>query len=291
MALTPYRRILDTCVPYLVAREPVVRDLDRSPLGIPLDQAHLFDPQVVRNGPFLELLKRLDELTYGARSLQMPSWVFYDCAVIPGAVFGFARPAAALAPWVRQTLQVPDDYDGLVPMSLFIAIPMAHREARLVYSLDSINQVASGAAPEGLWRLTLAAGTAALGIDVMVATVQWRSPRLALYASLGPLKVMTAWTPAHDICETATLYVFTDDAARERLLHGAAGTTQADRYLDADSYEEMAALQREIEEGLDVWVVGPPEIRGADTRIPLATTKPAAGAVRQKDTFRRRFQG
>ncbi|TNF28978.1 MAG: hypothetical protein EP329_16795 [Deltaproteobacteria bacterium] len=294
MDLRFYRRILESCEPFVLARGPVQASLERAPLGIEIPAGNVLDPQVVANGPFLKLTETLDELTYGPVALRMPSWVYYDCALMTGAVFGFAMRVDRLPPWVKKTLAVPEGYDGLVPVSQFVAIPMAHRKAQLVFTLCSINQVAPGAAPEGLWRLTLAAGTAALRTSVLVATSQWRAAQLGLFTSLGPLKIMTAWTPAHDIPATATFYVHTDDEARARLVHGGGlENPWADRYLDADSPEEMQALQAQIEAGLEVWVVGPPEIRGADTRVPLkqhvATGAPRPGGP--DDVFVRRFQG
>ncbi len=291
MSLTYYRRITEGCAPFVIARGAIVDDLELSPLGLSID--HVYDPQLVAHGPFMQLVQHLDLMAYGPRALSMPSWVFYDCAVVPGAVFGFGRMASDLEPWVRSSMQVPDDYDGLVPMSLFTAIPMAHRKAQLVYSLCSINQVAPGAAPEGLWRLTLAAGTAALGIEVMVATAQWRSAQLGLYANLGPLKVMTAWTPAHDIPETTTFYVFCDDDARQRLLRGDLVSQDAvGRYLDADDRAALQTLQAEIEAGLEAWVMGPAEIRGSETRIPIHEhVEPGSPPPRAADHFVRRFQG
>ncbi len=270
--LANYQRILDTCEPWIICRSAVRAGLDLTPLGIaiPSDDAHLIDPQHVAHGAFLRLVQNLDEHTYGPLALTMPSWVFYDCAVVPGVLFGFARRAADLEPWVRSSLRVPKDYAGLVPVSIFTAIPMVHRKAELVYTLCSVNQVAPGAAPEGLWRLTLAAGTAALATDTIVATAQWRSSQLAIYAGLGPLALQTAWTPAHDIPETATFTVASDGAARARLLSGELPWSNvANRYLDADSRAEMQALQTAIEAGAEVAVVAPPEIRGSATRIPL----------------------
>ncbi|MCA9515784.1 MAG: hypothetical protein KC635_12630 [Myxococcales bacterium] len=287
-----YRKIIDSCEPFVIAREAVWPSLDLAPMGLAIPPENVLDPQRVKNGAFLKLAERLDELTYGPLALRMPSWVFYDCALVPGAVFGYARRAAELAPWARKTLAVPDDYDGLVPLSMFVAIPMAHREARLVFTLASINQVAPGAAPEGLWRLTLAAGTAALDASVMVVATQWRSSQLGLYANLGPLRILTAWTPAHDIWATLTFSVAADDAARERLLRGdLIPPWVVDRYLDADDTHAMRALQAEIEAGREVWIVGPPEIRGAETRVPLTDRGVAVGPSAEKGDFVRRFQG
>ncbi len=293
MPLRYYRRIVDTCEPYLIARPPVWDALARAPLGVEIPSDNVFDPQAVASGPFLNLVKHLDELTFGPLDLAMPSWVFYDCAVVPGAIFGFATRGRTVPPWIRRSLSVPDDYDGLVPMSLFIAIPTASRACTLVYSLASINQVAPGAAPEGLLRVTLAAGTASLQTRVVLGTTRWRSPRLALYAGLGPLELVTAWASAHVNPATLTFRAVTDDRARRRLLRGdLIGPEGIDSYLDADDFDAMAALQRKIERGMHAAVVGPSEIRGAETRVPLQLREAGgAFAAGLSGGFTRRFQG
>lgn|GEM_PF-604740 len=300
-----YQRILDTCEPYLIARKPVADALDQSPMGLQIPPENVIDPQRVASGPFLNLVKRLDEMAYGPLGLTMPSWVFYDCAVMPGALFGFARRASELDPWVRRPLAIPDDYDGLVPMSSFIAIPTSGHHAPddhdaasksdaplwLCYSLCSINEVAAGGAPEGLWRVTLAAGTAALRIEWMRVTCRWRSPRLGLYAGLSPLKLVTAYTPAHDIVQTLTFDVHTDAPARSRLLRGdLTGPEGIHRYIDADDLGAIQELQDEIEAGAAIYVAGPAEIRGAETRVPLMVG--GSGDDYEPEVgFVRRFQG
>lgn len=293
MPLRYYRRIIEACEPYLIARPPVRGALAKAPMGVEVPAENVFDPLVVASGPFLRLVQHLDELTFGPLGMAMPSWVFYDCAVVPGAIFGFAMRTESVAPWVRRTLGVPSDYFGLVPMSLFIAIPTASRASALVYSLSSINQVAPGAAPEGLLRVTLAAGTEAFQTKSILGTTRWRSPKLGLYAGLGPLELVTAWTPAHDNPATLTFRVATDDAARRRLLQGdLVGPEGIDSYLDADDYGAMEKLQRKIEDGQHIAIVGPAEIRGAETRVPLQLRE--AGIAFANDLasgFRRRFQG
>jgi len=290
--LDNYSRILDTCEPYLVARPAIVESMDTCPLGVSIRDQNVFDPQKVSSGDFLNLAKRLDAMTYGPLGLRMPDWVFYDCAVVPGAIFGFARPARDIEPWLREGLGLPEDYDGLVPVSLFIAIPTPNRKQWIGYTLCSINEIAAGGAPEGLWRLTLAMGTAALGIEHMRSTTRWRRPGLGVYASMGPLELVTAWTPAHDVPETVTFDIRTDDESRRRLLSSENKETHAHRYLGADDADGMIELQRQIETGQRWAIVGPAQIRGSETRIPLADLdQQDAPAVSAGPGFRQRFQG
>jgi hypothetical protein len=294
MLLRYYQRLLDTCIPYVIAREAVRPSLDLRPFRLEVTEDCLFDPMRAASGPFIDLVKRLDDATYGPLALSMPSWVLYDCAVMPGVVFGFGRPAPTVEPWVKTALQVPDDYEGLVPMSILIAVPRVDRQSVLVYTLCSINQVAAGAAPEGLWRLTLAAGTRALGCEQMMATCQWRSPQLGLFAGMGPLELVTAWTPAHDNPTTCTFTVGTNRSARERLLRGdLTGPEGIHRYLDADDHDAMQALQSEIEGGLRIAIAGPAETRGSETRIPLQIREgeDTYATDREDIGFTRRFSG
>ena len=293
MSLRYYSRILETCEPFVISRAAVLPSLDIKPFQLPIPESHRFDPTRTESGAFIQLVKRLDDITYGPLGLSMPSWVFYDCAAVPGVIFGFARPAQSMEPWVLRALGVSADYQGPVPVSLLIAIPRVNREEMLVYTLCSINQVAAGAAPEGIWRLTLAFGTRVLGCTQLLGTCQWRAPQLGLFAGLGPLDLVTAWTPAHDNPTTVTFRVSTNADARQRLLRGdSTGPEGIDRYLDADNFEQMKALQAEIEGGLRVAVVGPAEIRGAETRVPLRIhTGMESLALERGVQFTPRFQG
>ncbi len=293
MSIRHYRRIFESCEPYLVARRGVADRLDREPLGVPIPPANVIDPQRLGNRTFLRLLQFVNDLTYGPLGLPMPDWVFYDCAVMPGAVFGFARRADELEPWFRRALEVPDDYRGLVPVSIYICIPTVSRDAALVYTLCSANQVAVGIAPEGLWRLTLALGIRAFRLHHMMAVSQWRSSQLGLFAGLGPLELVSAWTPAHDNPATCTVRVATPESAVDRLLRGdVTGAEGIDAYVDADDFDALRRLQARIEAGTRIAIVGPAEIRGATTRVPLQYRD--AGTPFELGTdlgYTRRFQG
>jgi hypothetical protein len=290
--LTHYRRILEACAPYVIARRHVAERLRLAPLGVAIEPRHRFDPTHMASGPFIALVKRLDRLCYSPSAMGMPDWVMYDCAMIPGAIVGLGTPADALEPWVRRALEVPAGYLGLVPMSILITLPTPALPSWLIYSLCSVNQMAAGAAPEGLWRFTLALGAEVFEMRDAVCTTRWRSPHLGLYAGLGPLDVITAWTPSHDIRATATFRVPAGPDARRRLLAiDTPPPAAVDRYLDPDDRQALQSLQAEIETGLPVAIVGPAEIRGAETRVPLRVGAGGEPAKLSEPGFVRRFQG
>jgi len=274
-----YLPILDYCEPFLIAHKDVVGDLDRAPAGVAIPAGNVFDPQQRRNGEFLRMLALVDTITFGPFGMDMPSWVFYDCAVMPGAVFGLATRAGRLPGWAREALRVPADYGGLVPMSQFIAIPVIGGFADagpprtwLLYTLESMNQVAPGIAPHGLLAFTAFLGLQVFPIVELQGTAQWRSPKLATWADLGPLELLTALTPAHSLPRTLTFRLAVRDVHLASVLSSPRVHPDApppNALLDVDDEASLVELQREIEDGHRVVVVGHPVAHGAHVRVPL----------------------
>lgn len=271
--LTHYERAFSNCRPYLLATRQVAPLLEYAPLGVDIrHNGLLLDPQRRINEPFLHLLQKLDQLAFGTLGMHMPKWVFYDCGVMPSAVFGFCGPASSLEPWVRRTLEIPADYDGPVPLSLFIAIPTLEDGAWFTHTLCSLSQVCTGAAPEGLVMLSLALGVRIIRARTLYGTTQWRSERLRTFASFGPLQLVTAYTPAHSVRRTMTWRL----KLRRFLVEAAVikpGTSPAappaTHMLDVDDTDALIALQRDIEAGTQCSIVGPPVIHGSIVQVPL----------------------
>ncbi|GMV41746.1 MAG: hypothetical protein AMXMBFR64_34620 [Myxococcales bacterium] len=281
MSLLHYRRVVETCRPFVLATDLIVEDLDLAPLGVSIPPESRRNPQHRRHQTFVDLIRQLDELTFGPVGMPMPQWVFYDCAVMPGAVFGFAQPASTLEPWVRHCLKVPKDYDGDVPLSTFIAIPMLVPDTWLTYSLCDVNQVAPGAAPEGLQQLTMILGLAMFRARNLYGTTQWRASKLRVLSQLGPLDVITAYTPAHSMPRTLTFHTAITDDGTAAVLAGAdtsPSSPLATHLLDVDDEAMLRRLQLEVEAGVRWRIVGPPLIRGAATQVPLRREDARGGA-------------
>ena len=134
-------RLLDEFTPYLVATPFNLPALDRAPFGVPVPPENIIDPLKLESEVFLRLLHRLDGLTFGPEGMPMPRWVFFDCSEMPGAIYGLARPAATLWPKARELFKVPHDYDGLVPVSMYVAIPMHRPGIWFGHNLSSLAPV------------------------------------------------------------------------------------------------------------------------------------------------------
>lgn len=274
-----YASILDVCEPFLIAHRGVIDILNTVPAGITIPAKNIFDPLHQRHALFYKLLRRLDQLTFGPFGMSMPSWVFYDCAVMPGAFFGLGIRPANLERWALEALQIPDDYDGLVPVSQVIMIPTlagfsggAVPERWLMYSAESINQVSPGFAPAGLLKLSLALGLRVFPVRTLMGTTQWRSLKLSTYVDLGPFELLTAYTPAHSLPRTLSFQIDVEDTHLMTLLAGPRAHPSAsapNAYVDPDDALALKALQGEIEQGCVVHVVGHPVYYGSAVRVPL----------------------
>jgi hypothetical protein len=258
----------------LLATQQVKPLLDLKPLGISIPERGLvIDPQARKNEPFLHLLQQLDRLTFGPLEMAMPQWVFYDAGVMPSAVFGFCGKVESLEPWVRRAMRVPDDYDGLVPLTIFIAIPTMEEGSWFTHTMASLNQVCMGtAAPAGLTMLSLCLGVCVLQARNLYGTTQWRSHRLNSFIGMGPLDLVTAYTPNHSVRRTMTWRLELKRALVEAALINPGApiaAPPATHMLDVDDDNRLIAVQREIESGTRYRIVGPATTRGSIVQCPV----------------------
>lgn len=268
--LDRYAKIFESCEPYLVRTRRYQGQMSLSPMGVPIAPDNIFDPHDLSSAQFLTLVQRMDDLVHHPVGMKMARWVFYDCAEMPGVIFGFGQKANKLPGWLREALGVGDDYEGLVPLSNLIMIPMLPPGAFLSYSLCSINQVCPGGAPAGLSLMTLLLGLKVVPLRELYSTTQWRSPTLPILTQFGPLELLTAYTPAHSLPATLTFRFGVDAERLSQAVLGAPALAQGTILLDADDTSAMRRLQAEIEAGARYSVVGRPISSGALTLVPLA---------------------
>lgn len=278
--LNHYLPILEQCEPFLIATDDIRAQLNLAPADVVIPPQNVFHPQHRKNGDFLRMLALVDRLTFGPFGMDMPSWVFYDCAVMPGAVFGLGTRPDKLEPWAREAMGVPEGYDGLVPVSQFIAIPIlsgfvpgrAVPQTWLLYTLESMNQISPGIAPYGTLHLTLYLGLQVFPIEELWGTTQWRSPKLETYTDLGPLELVTAYTPAHSMPRTLSFRLHPNQTHLQAVLaspRAHPGAPPPNALLDVDDVAALQELQREIEAGHRVLVVGHALTHGTFVRVPL----------------------
>ena len=276
-------KLLDELVPYLVATPFNLPLLDPAPFGIA--KAEVIDPLRLESETFLTLLHRLDGLTFGPEGMPMPRWVFFDCSEMPGAIYGLARSAKTLWPRARALFKVPDGYDGLVPVSMYVAIPMHRRGMWFGHNLSSLAPVfarekATDVDLRGLGSLTKGLALQSFGVQEFWGATQWLSKALYIHAKFGPLDLQTAYTPAHSEHETLTYgFRVTPESLRASM---GDPTVQLRRpepefWIDGHDVAAMVALQDRIEAGERFVIPSAPRARGEASGVVPIARKPLQG--------------
>lgn len=271
-------RVLRCAAPFAVALRDAAPALDPAPLGVPT--RWVIDPLDRAMAPFFFQLQRLDRLTFGPEGMPMDRWIFFNMAELPGFIYGFAIEAAALTPSERAALEVPDGFAGPVPISMYIAIPTRRPRVWFGHNLASLNRLLPDRHLHGLGTLTKVLGLKAFRAEEAMGATQWRSKALFIHARLGPLRLHTAWTPAHSIPQSLTYSWAIDDTRLLALKEGRRPVVphiEPTAWLDDRDEATMRAVQAGIEAGERWFIAGPPEpYRGGaeGARVPLHLAAP-----------------
>ncbi len=164
---------------------------------------------------FADRILGLETKAFGPSGMAMPRWVFYDCAIVPGFVAGFAQRTNSLSPAVRLALGVDDENvndDDWTPLSLFIIIPtMSLGGEWVAHNLCSVNSLlAKEEQFYGIGFLSKAFGLWYANVRTCCGMTQWTSPAVRLHAHYGDFEVLTAFTPVHSYSRTLTYRVNVD---------------------------------------------------------------------------------
>ena len=263
---------------FVVAQEKNLKFFNESPFGI--DTRWHIDPTKADSGVFLDLLQRLDALTFGPKGMPMDKWVFYNCAELPGFIYGFAMESEQLSALERTMFGLADDYKGPVPISMYIALPMFEPGAWFGHNLASLNPVLPERRLGFLATLTKSLGLKAYKVEHCYGATQWSSRALNVHSRYGPLDLLTAYTPVHSIPETLTYRFEVTDLKLRAAMGDLEAESQVMRpepsfFLGATNIEGMQELQRDIEQGAQYQVASKPSWVGGQGVLAISCLQEA----------------
>ncbi|MCS6838111.1 MAG: hypothetical protein NZ480_04625 [Bdellovibrionaceae bacterium] len=233
-----------------------------------------FEALDLTNHSFGEAVIFLENLTFGP-DLAMPRWVFWDCALVPGFVSGFAIHRDQLPDSIRTAF---GQFNGLnktewVPISLFIIIPTIHEGEWVAHNLCTINSVLPEAERlYGLGFLTKAFGLWYANVETCIGMTQWRKPALKLHSHFGYLEVLTAYSPLHTYDDTMTYRceistrIWRLFFSREEDLYFSQNFCRSDLVIDPFDRDSMRRAQIAIEQKKYRFYLSPREIALRDER-------------------------
>lgn len=238
------------------------------------------NPLLMDNLSFADQILRLESQAFSASNMAMPRWVFYDCAVVPGFVAGFALPRLKAPPEVLKIVQ-PQDDDEWIPISLFIIIPTMGEGEWVAHNLCSMNSLL----PKeqrlyGLGFLTKAFGLWYANVEVCCGMTQWKSPSVRLHTHYGDFEVLTAYTPVHSYARTLTYRLKSDPEEWARFFthepasHFASSYEYAGFEVNPNEETSLIAFQKKIENGEGPFFLDAGEIRTRPLEATLRVYRP-----------------
>ncbi|RYZ75120.1 MAG: hypothetical protein EOP05_08675 [Proteobacteria bacterium] len=216
---------------------------------------------------FADRILTLEAKAFGPSGMAMPRWVFYDCAIVPGFVAGFAHRTSTLPKALKSVLAV-EDTDEWTPLSLFIIIPTMSKKGEWVaHNLCSVNSLLDKQDQfYGIGYLSKAFGLWYANVKTCCGMTQWGSPAVRLHAHYGDFEVLTSYTPVHSYSRTLTYRVNIDTSCwgtffTKNLKEGFGDThSPAGFMVDPKSEQSLIEFQRRLERG-----EGPYYIDGNET--------------------------
>jgi len=204
---------------------------------------------------FADQILRLETRAFAASNMPMPRWVFYDCAIMPGFVAGFAIHRSKATPEILEILK-PKVGTEWLPISLFISIPAMAPKEWVAHNLCSINSlIPKEQAIYGLGFLTKAFALWYANVEMLCGITQWKSPAVRLHTHYGDFEVLTAYTPVHSHANTLTYRMMTDVKEWKRFFTHEQGPDFFNKYeeagfsVDPSDEASLKSFQAKLEAG------------------------------------------
>lgn len=254
-----YQRILESSRPFLVAHKSSLPHLNLAPLGKAIEPECIFDPVTLRSREIIDGLHALDSATFGPEDMLMPRWVLFDCGEMPGIVFGFLHRLGDLPEAGRRLYT--SNWNGWVPISMWVAIPCVEPGAWFGHNLSSVNVVQRGSDEgklSGLAMLTKVMGISAARVQKQQGITQWDSRSVPIHARIGDMLLLSAWTPAHTYPASLCYCIHIQPERLADCLREGAGAApvQFNRKIDPNDEHAIQSLHAEIEAGAKIYLTG-----------------------------------
>jgi hypothetical protein len=213
------------------------------------------NPLDVSEIDFAERIYYLENKAFGPTNMAMPRWVFYDCAVVPGFIAGYAMRTSSLTPAVREVMSHSNDSEW-TPLSLFIIIPTMAKGEWVAHNLCSINSLL----PKeerfyGLGFISKAFGLWYANVETCCGITQWMSPSMKLHTHYGDFEILTSYTPVHSYPRTLTYRLKVDTRSWMRFFsreeNGKFGSDYeyAEFEVDPKQDESLKGFQARLQKG------------------------------------------
>lgn len=264
-----YNNILNFVEPYLLGNPKVFDNYNLNVFGKEFKQSGLMNCLSTKNEEFFKLVHKLDSLTFGHQGMGMDKWVFFDCSAMPAGIFGFALPKDKVSEKLLKIFEVPDNYQGLIPVTMYMAIPTSDRNRWFGHNLSSLSKFLDQEV-RGIGLLTKAFACQVFQIDLCYGATQWGSAALEIHTQLSDMKLKAAYLPAHTH-KNSLCYVSDYSLGQlELALNGEKRISRNyDILVEAQDLVAQKEIHQKIENGEEYVINGRPIHKGDEIFYPL----------------------
>lgn len=235
----------------------------------------MLDPFKMQNVEFANQILRMEGAAFASSGMPMPRWVFYDCALMPGFVCGFAVKASSANEKLKQVVQVGGQEEW-VPISLFIIIPTIKSGEWVAHNLCSVNSLLDEKQRYyGLGFLTKAFGLWYANVETCCGMTQWGNSSVKLHSHYGDFEILTAYSPIHSHPKTLTYRLKVHTREWEKFFTKKSAPDAKKRFqptdiqVDPNSVDSMIQLQQRLEKGEGPYYLDANQVRSAQLEAKL----------------------
>lgn len=258
MIASRYNEILNSVEPYLIGNPSSFENYNLNALGKKILPTNLMSCLKTETLDFFKLVHKLDAITFGDQGMGMDKWVFFDCSAMPAGIFGFAISKNKAPKSLINLFNISDDYVGLIPITMYMAIPTSHKGRWFGHNLSSLGKELDQSF-KGLGLLTKAYACQVFRIEQCYGATQWGSPALEIHTQLSDMKLEASFLPVHTHKHSLC---YLSDYSSENIKIALSGNkreaSQYDFLLESTDHNRQIELQKEIEIGSKFSIVGRP---------------------------------
>ncbi len=265
-----YKDILENVEPYVLGFKPNMANFDLRHRDFTIHEEYIGLWMDSKNSLFFDALQMLDKHSFGQVGMPMDKWVFFDCGEMVGAIVGFGLRAQNLSSDILKLYKLDKQYTGLVPISMYIAIPMASG-SWFGHNLCSANAfLPQKQKMPGLALLSKALGIQVMNFKEMYGATQWESKSLSLHIQIADMEIKSAYTPAHTFDKTMTYKsIYNQEKLINALLPKKRMADNYDRLVNVLDNKFYFEMQSEIENGMQFSIVGRPISENDILKLPI----------------------
>jgi hypothetical protein len=243
-----YLTLLENLEVYIFSFGENFKHFNNKPLDFIISDCNYFDCTHSSSKDFYNLLTQMDAITFGDQGMAMEGWMYFDCSAMPGSIVGLGIKQENIPDSLKDKIIIPRNYKGIIPVSMFIAIPMVG-DNWFGHNLSSLKSLL-GPSFSGLGLLTKATGVEVMKIKSMFGATQWGSPAIHIHSQLDDMELITSNTPVHT---HENSFCYKSNYTTEKMIKALSGTKRIskefDLMIDDLDLKSQLDLQGKIEKG------------------------------------------